>query len=433
MKRRRCPGTVFAAAALGGCAILLGRVPVAVAFRSSQLPAPRTSHDASHTSSSFGPIKGSNIARRAAASSSAAAAHAGNAADSEEEGSVVAAFVAPAMRVYIEDTDAYGVVYNSNYLRAYERALHSAAADDSAGEGDDGNLQLLRGGALGRDGWFVLQVTEHKFQSSPALGGEFVVRGKLVERDCAIQEEAGGDKNGPPSCMETWRLQMTSPLSREDEDDGAPAVVYNEATVTIASHEMIGRLPDLSRPQAPLFDDAIGVMARSAFRLHRDEFDAGLAHRLPLRNVLNLFERARTDCLGGPDALRKMEGEDNIVWVVTGVDDMELCNLAAAGRDDDETEEGASDATRASDSSQRVRCAPGDEVTVETTLVPKRGGMVVDFRHALFASARDEGTGDRRLAQARVTVVALDAAKRRPTRRIPAWVWERLGVSELVR
>ena len=59
--------------------------------------------------------------------------------------------------------------------------------------------------------------------------------------------------------------------------------------------------------------------------------------------------------------------------------------------------------------------------------------MVVDFWHALFAPARDEGTDDRRLAQARVTVVALDAAKRRPTRKIPAWVWERLGVSELVR
>ena len=45
---------------------------------------------------------------------------------------------------------------------------------------------------------------------------------------------------------------------REGEEDSAPAFVYNEATVTIASPEMIGRLPDRYRPQAPPFDDAIG-------------------------------------------------------------------------------------------------------------------------------------------------------------------------------
>lgn len=31
--------------------------------------------------------------------------------------------------VYIEDTDAYGVMYNSNYLRAYERALFTYSID----------------------------------------------------------------------------------------------------------------------------------------------------------------------------------------------------------------------------------------------------------------------------------------------------------------
>ena len=58
MKRRRCLsvlGGVVTVSALGGCAILLGRAPVVVAFRPSRLPAPRTSHDASQTSSSFAP------------------------------------------------------------------------------------------------------------------------------------------------------------------------------------------------------------------------------------------------------------------------------------------------------------------------------------------------------------------------------------------
>ena len=36
-------------------------------------------------------------------------------------------FHSPSFHVYIEDTDAYGVMYNANYLRAYERALHTVS------------------------------------------------------------------------------------------------------------------------------------------------------------------------------------------------------------------------------------------------------------------------------------------------------------------
>ena len=31
------------------------------------------------------------------------------------------------MKIYIEDTDCYGLMYNGNYIRSYERALYRVA------------------------------------------------------------------------------------------------------------------------------------------------------------------------------------------------------------------------------------------------------------------------------------------------------------------
>ena len=342
-------------------------------------------------------------------------------------------FRSPSFHVYIEDTDAYGVMYNANYLRAYERAMHIVSfkppsyvtsihrggADHDVSHGDESSLDLLDGGALDHAGWFVLGVTDHKFKGSPPLGGEYIVEGELMERSC--------DEDN--ACLEEWKLVMRSPdilSDGEDEDDNAKPTIYNTASLTIASPSRSGELPPHYHPTAPPFDESSGAIVRSIFEPYRDEFDPTLPHRMPLRNVLNLFERARTDYLGGPDALRKMESEDNVVWVVTSVDNCELCNLREAGWEEEERNVDDNDDSPTS----LVQCLPGQSVTVKTNFVSKRGGMILDCNQMLLVPAWDETLKtyrNRRLAQATISIMALDAQKRRPTRKIPEWFVDKIN------
>ena len=342
-------------------------------------------------------------------------------------------FIAPPMRVYIEDTDAYGVMYNANYLRAYERAIHLISTQrpnsyyvkrchDGKKDGDNDPLPLLNGSALDHHRWFVLAVTDHKFKGSPLLGGEFVVSGELVEKAC---EEGGDQVHG---CVETWKLEMKSPPI-DGSEEGKPTV-YSTATITIASPTKSGMLHTKFHPIAAPFDESEHSTGRSTFEPFRDEFDPNLPHRMPLRNVLNLFERARTDHFGGPDRLRRMEAEDNLIWVVTTIDNCELCNLGEAGWEgsDGLNEKGNENATRSS----LVQCTPGTSVTVKTTFVSRRGGLVVECNHMLLVPAWDEQSGayrSRRLAQGTIVMMALDAKKRRPTRKLPQWLIDKMYVS----
>ena len=333
-------------------------------------------------------------------------------------------FHSPSFHVYIEDTDAYGVMYNANYLRAYERALHTVSfkppsyvtsfrsdGDDHDAAGDN-SVDLLDGGALDHAGWFVLGVADHKFKGSPPLGGEYIVEGELLERKCDEEN----------SCLEKWKVGMRSPIENGGDDDAnAKPKIYNTATLTVASPTQSGELPPQYHPNAPPFDESSGATVRSNFQPYRDEFDPTLPHRMPLRNVLNLFERARTDFLGGPDALRKMESEDNIVWVVTSVDNCELCNIGEAGWEED---------SNGDVSPSLVQCLPGQSVTVKTNFVSRRGAKIFDCNQMLLVPAWDETMGEyrnRRLAQATITMMALDAEKRRPTRKIPQWFVDKIN------
>lgn len=96
-----------------------------------------------------------------------------------------------------------------------------------------------------------------------------------------------------------------------------------------------------------------GKIYHDSFTTYRDEFDTHLVGHLPLRNILNLFERARTNLTGGPEYMRQLKENDNLLFVVTGVEDFQLID------------EGA-------------RCFPGFCVLVETTFRSKRRGIFVE-------------------------------------------------------
>lgn len=307
------------------------------------------------------------------------------------------------MKVYIEDTDAYGIIYNSNYLRSFDRALHmtiDVAHGDDEGKKDGSNIsptvQNLRGQ---HEGWSIVSVGQQRFKASPVLGQDFVIQGEL-QRSEEIEE--------------VWDMEMISL-------DGA--IVYNtvkDLTIQVADNvlETSTKINGSTKQHAPLhsslmkvppFDlEAIQpnfVCKEDYFTIYRDEIDAHWQGHLPLRNVLNLFERSRTNALGGPEGLRRLQEdpENPVTVVVTGISDLTL------------VEEG-------------VTLIPGQSVAVETAIVMKRRGMVIECHQTLKSTA---GTCDARLAQGKVTLMLLNAKTRRPTTKLPEWVRELLQMIDI--
>jgi hypothetical protein len=149
-------------------------------------------------------------------------------------------------------------------------------------------------------------------------------------------------------------------------------------------------------------DDTVAdVFLEDHFVLHRDEFDITLPHRIPLRAVLNPFERSRSMGLGGPDSLRRLKEEDGIITVVTSIDQ-------AALLENDE-----------------ALCRPGKAVTATSSVKVLRRGMILKWTHTLWTD--DDAGVPHRVAQAVVNLMMLDAHTRKPTSKLPDWVREILS------
>jgi acyl-CoA thioester hydrolase len=255
------------------------------------------------------------------------------------------------MQVYIEDTDAYGVVYNANYIRSYERALYSF------GKSNPGLSDFLS-----TDNWSIMKVNTQRFKKANRLGGRFLVTGM---RKSVSQAE------------EIWEMEII------DETNGT---VFNSALVSIGNE--LPYMPPItpSIKNLPTLDES--------FVLHRDEFDLHLSERIPLRNVMNPFERARSNSLGGPDILRQLQERDGKIFVVISIDEASLVRNDAA------------------------LCGPGTEVIVRTSIQLKRRG-IMQFFHTLCA---EDSLGNyHRVAQAIVVLMTLDASTKQPTS-IPEWM-----------
>lgn len=254
------------------------------------------------------------------------------------------------MKVFIEDTDAYGVMYNGNYLRAYDRALHMTSIDTNTGTP-----------VLQHDGWSIVSMEQQKFKSSPPLGGAFLIEGTL--RDSTEYEEI-------------WDMVMKS-------EDGA--TVYNTASgVKIVRPFVVDSDPQHWIPRPEPLEANLGVsIADDIFQTYRDEFDPHLKTHMPLRNILNLFERSRSNWLGGPDELCRLQEEDGLLFVVTSMEKLSLVDC-------------------------ETTTWPGQDVTIETAFNVKRRGMVIECRHTAKL-------GEEPVAQGIVNIMTINADTRRPT------------------
>ena len=247
-------------------------------------------------------------------------------------------------KVYIEDTDAYGVLYNANYLKYFDRAICSIFAKS--------NEQPV-----------VSEIRKQRFRSSPSLG-----------ENVLIQAEKMTDKEISSYCSR-WNLALTS-------EDGE--AIFNSAILTVRSSDDLGTCDNFIQLNSIEYHSS-----DDSFQIYRDEIDFdGVRSFLPLRSVMNLFERSRSNFLGGPDALRKMQEVDGIVWVVTSVDETFLFSKAC-------------------------EISPGDDLVVRTAFSFRRSSVLECRQTLLFE--------DEHVAQATITIWSLDNITRRP-KAAPEWV-----------
>jgi acyl-CoA thioesterase FadM len=290
-----------------------------------------------------------------------------NATDSQEQSSV-SFFRSIPYQVFIEDTDAYGVMYNANYLRAYDRALHMTAATAS----------LSSSSLHQHDEWSIVSVQQQKFKKPPTLGGSFVIEGHL--RESGIH-------------YEVWDMIMKSLDGTVYNTADGVRIEHPPSTTAVADAGSAHPTLWLPLPD-PLDCNPKGTPVKQfthSFTTFRDEYDPHLEGCMPLRNILNLMERTRSSALGGPNVLHQLQSEDHLLFVVSECRNVSLVQSATRSM------------------------RPGSVVQVCTDVVMKRKGMMWDFYHTVYVDQE-------RLAQGIVTLVTIDARSRRPTNNLPAWL-----------
>jgi acyl-CoA thioester hydrolase len=80
------------------------------------------------------------------------------------------------VHVYLEDTDAYGVVYHSNYLKYLERARTSFLQNQGAGLS-----HYMEKGII-----FVVSKLEIKFLQSAKLEEDLVIHSKVIKEKLSL-------------------------------------------------------------------------------------------------------------------------------------------------------------------------------------------------------------------------------------------------------
>lgn len=382
----------------------------------------------------------------------------------------VCSFTSAPFRVYIEDTDAYGIIYHSNYLRAYERVLflEAARSADNPANNDDGETTNVSRFVRNGEGWSIVAVGHQKFVSAPVLGEELVIHGQLV----AASTRGGGSRHTCPSSVPTngdcgandndvtaaagggwsvWNMQVTS------LEGGR---IYNLVTdLVLASPADLptllgGRVGTFATVQQYLPPDAVAPKSRSdpsrgdhdgdgldggrgnsprkstpphgnAFPVYRDEVESHAFARLPLRTILNYFERGRTNAFGGPSNLRRLQQDDGIHAVVTSIRDFSLAWTHHAATDGQQERELIYPTARPVNG--------GEAIVVETTTAVKRKGMILEMNQSIKLGTGGGGQdhpSSTVIAQGSVYLVMVDTESRRPTSKLPTWVQSMLSMDE---
>jgi acyl-CoA thioesterase FadM len=279
-------------------------------------------------------------------------------------------FTSPPMPVFMEDTDAYGVKYYANYLLTYERSLHQA------------QLQNPDDFLLSTTDWSIVKVDSIKFKRAPLLGSILLIHGII-------------DAEQSNEMYQTWDLSMTCP-------DGA--TFYSTASgVRIQSMEQEPfKVMHLDNLLASSFtNNTMTTHAANTFTTFRDECDPHLPYHLPLCTALKLFERGRTDWIGGPSVLANLRTDHCVAYVVTSITNLSLVSYH------NNNDRGNTPSTQP--------ILPGNcPVIVHLEFCAKRNGRMVESYQTL--ERQDTCVT---MAQACVTLLALDSRTWKPIKQLP--------------
>jgi acyl-CoA thioesterase FadM len=282
-------------------------------------------------------------------------------------------FTTSSIPVYIEDTDAYGVIYNANYLRAYDRAIQSWNSPTRERQPEQQQQQ--------QSTFIISKVESMKYKQSPMLGEKYVITGRPRELSTSTSFTSN---------PMIWDLTMTSP-------DGA--ILYNVAQGVHVMSISPERMTNVDVTTGTVNGeeeepDFFKFVFTHEYRTYRDELDPD--HRIPLHTHLKYFERSRSDSLGGPSSLRKLQEQENILVVVTSNHNCE--SLVVASSDVHET----------IDERRTVRVTTGIRLR-------RRASVVECYQTAWFES--------KPIARALTTVMVIDATSKRPSP-LPDWVFQ---------
>ena len=257
-------------------------------------------------------------------------------------------------QVYIEDTDAYGVLYNANYVKYYARAFETILGNECV----------------------ISKIDEQKFKGSPVLGENVLVQAEQIDETDSTSK---------------WTVVLTS----DDEDS-----IYNMAQVTLsrsASFDCDEKL-DI---------DGSWIEQIDSFRLFQDEIEMRFLNDkqtsfLSFFTVMKLFERSRSNFIGGPDNLKRLKEEEGLLCVVTSVD-----NGALQGNALDDYKSGTD-----------------LSLNVQNNFHVKRKKMIDCYQTLLSLDQTSI------IAQAKISILAIDSESRRP-KAIPKWLMDKFTSGDI--
>lgn len=222
---------------------------------------------------------------------------------------------------------------------------------------------------------------------------------------------------------EVWDMVMVV-KTNHDREDGTETVYSTIQGVTLARPPLLREASSSSSsssscwldPTEPLMvaaDPADAAQDSSSYYYtvkqsiptYRDEFDPHLPSHLSLANVFNFWERTRTNSLGGPNALERLQNQDGMLVVVTGYRDVTLVD-----HDQD-------------------ALIPGESIEIVTVIDAggrrKRKRARLDFVHTAYSRGQ-------RIAQGIATCLVIDKTTKRPVRQLPDWVMRNVAENSSV-
>jgi 4-hydroxybenzoyl-CoA thioesterase/acyl-CoA thioester hydrolase len=210
------------------------------------------------------------------------------------------------LRVWIEDTDAYGIVYHANYLRFVERAAHVLLGRDACAD-----AFTQQGAVLG-----LRRVEGLRYNSAAVLGDLLsvtLVPTRIDDENGTIQLHASitrvSDNTPVWSCASAVLAFTNTQAGRRVRWP----LAKTEITGGFLTAELMA-VPALP-PPPPLSAAGEDPPAGSPLDivLEADEMCAG--GRLPLLGALRYFERQRSQAIGGANRLKQLYDQGTSVVV----------------------------------------------------------------------------------------------------------------------